>query len=168
MRDIFIRYSVDKLNQLAGRIDSCLLKLDSDQIWWRGAEHQNAVGNLILHLCGNLGQWILSAVGDAPDTRIRDAEFDARGDIGVDELRTKLSTRVAETVAVFESLTPERLEEMVHVQKYDVTVLEAVYHVVEHFSQHTGQIMYATKLLAGSELGFYGHLAQTTHAEKTP
>jgi uncharacterized damage-inducible protein DinB len=168
MHDVFIRFSVDKLNQLAGRIDTCLDKLDDEQIWWRGADESNAVGNLVLHLCGNLGQWILSAVDGAPGTRDRDSEFNAAGGVTREELQRRLRERVAETVAVFQRLTPERLLEHVHVQKYDVTVLEAVYHVVEHFAQHAAQIMYATKLLARTDLGFYGHLKAAAHTETTP
>lgn len=168
MHSVFIRFSADKLAQLAGRIDTCLDKLSDEQIWWRGAEESNAVGNLVLHLHGNLGQWILTAVGGAPETRDRDAEFNAAGGVTRDELKSRLRERVAETVAVIERLTPERLLERVHVQKYDVTVLEAVYHVVEHFAQHAAQIMYATKLLARTDLGFYGHLKAAKHSETTP
>ena len=62
----------------------------------------------------------------------------------------------------------ERLSSIIHVQKYDVSVLEAIYHVVEHFAQHTGQIIFATKMLTGEELGFYNHLKQPAHREKTP
>lgn len=168
MHEVFIRFSADKLEQLAGRIDTCLIKLDDEQIWWRGADESNAVGNLVLHLCGNLGQWIVSTVGGAPDTRDRDAEFNAAGGAGREELRSRLQSRIAETTAVIRGLTEQRLMEVVHVQKYDVTVLEAVYHVVEHFAQHAAQIMYATKLLARTDLGFYGHLKAAAHNEKTP
>jgi uncharacterized damage-inducible protein DinB len=159
MDEIFIRFSADKLTELSGRIDECLSKLSYDQVWWRGAESQNAVGNLVLHLCGNLGQWIVSAVGGAPDTRRRDAEFAAKDGANVEELRQKLKHRVDEAAAVIRPLTAERLQERITVQKHDITVLEAVYHVVEHFSQHAGQIMYATKLLTGGDLGFYRHLS---------
>lgn len=168
MHDVFIRFSADKLMQLSGRIDNCLAKLREEQIWWRGAEESNAVGNLVLHLCGNLGQWMASGVGGAPDTRDRDAEFNASGGVSRAELQSRLRIRVAETVEVMQRLTRERLLERVHIQKYDVTVLEAVYHVVEHFAQHAAQIMYATKLLARTDLGFYGHLKAPAHAEKTP
>ena len=159
MDEIFIRFSAEKLTELSGRIDECLSKLSYDQVWWRGAESQNAVGNLVLHLCGNLGQWIVSAVGGAPDTRRRDAEFAAKDGANVEELRQKLKHRVDEAAAVIRPLTAERLQERITVQKYNITVLEAVYHVVEHFSQHAGQIMYATKLLTGGDLGFYRHLS---------
>lgn len=168
MHEVFIRFSVDKLTQLAGRIDVCLEKLNDEQIWWRGAEESNAVGNLVLHLRGNMGQWILTAVDGASNTRDRDAEFSASGGVNRDELRRLLRERVAETVRVFEGLSAQRLMDRVLVQKYDVTVLEAVYHVVEHFAQHAAQVMYATKLLAHTDLRFYGHLNSPGHTETTP
>ncbi len=168
MHEVFIRFSADKLEQLAGRIDVCLAKLSDDQIWWRGAEESNAVGNLVLHLCGNVGQWIVASVGGTPDTRDRDSEFNAAGGVTADQLRTQLRTRVAEAVSIIRGLTEARLMERITVQKYDITVLEAVYHVVEHFAQHAAQILYATKLLARTDLGFYGHLKAAGHSETTP
>ena len=168
MRDIFIDFSVRKLRQMCERIETCLGTLSEDQIWWRGAETQNAVGNLVLHLCGNLGQWIVSGVGGAPDTRHRDTEFAARGEVSRDELLRALRERVQEAAAVIGSVPAERLCERIYPQQYEVTVLEALYHVVEHFSHHTGQIIYATKLLTAEDLGFYKHLSAPVHREQTP
>ena len=144
------------------------MKLNDEQIWWRGAETQNSSGNLVLHLCGNLGQWIVSGVAGAPDTRQRDAEFAARGEVSREELIRRLRARVAETIAVIAAVAEERLTDRITPQKYEVSVLEAIYHVVEHFSHHTGQIIFATKLLTNEDLGFYGHLNAPVHRERTP
>lgn len=168
MHEIFIRFSVDKLMQLAERIDTCLTRLTDEQIWWRGASESNAVGNLVLHLRGNLGQWILSGAGGAADTRKRDDEFSAVGGFGREDLREMLRERVNDAANVIQGLAPEELMTVVQIQKYNVTLLEAVYHVVEHFAQHAAQIMYATKLLTGTDLGFYGHLKAPAHLETTP
>lgn len=168
MHDSFLRFSTGKLQQLAGRIDVCLGKLTEEQIWWRGADTQNAVGNLVLHLCGNVRQWILSGVGGEVDIRKRDEEFAARGDISPSGLQERLHDTVKAAVAVIGAVSPERLGEHVRIQSYDIPVLEAIYHVVEHFSQHTGQILYATKLLTSADLGFYRHLKNPVHGEKTP
>ena len=65
-------------------------------------------------------------------------------------------------------MTHARLAERVTIQKYDVTVLEAIFHVVEHFSHHTGQILFATKMLTGEDLGYYKHLRAAAHGEPTP
>ncbi|MEP6537691.1 MAG: DUF1572 family protein [Bryobacteraceae bacterium] len=164
----FLKYSTGKLTQYEERIETCLDKLTYDQIWARDTDKQNAVGNLVLHLCGNLGQWILSGVAGAPDLRDRDAEFAARGDVSASELKTRLRDRVNETVAVIQSLTPEQLVELTVVQGYEVSKLHAVYHVVSHFSEHAGQIIFATKLFTSDDLGFYRHLANPLHGSTLP
>ncbi|MCP5115158.1 MAG: DinB family protein [bacterium] len=165
----FVDFSASKLEQLAGRIGECLGKLDCDQVWARGSENENAVGNLVLHLCGNLRQWIGAGVAGKADIRVRDREFRARGDIQPEELRERLAGVVTEAVGVIRGLSAEQLAEKVTVQGYEVTKLEAVYHAVEHFAQHAGQIMFATKMATAEDLGFYRHLAKGAgHGETTP
>jgi uncharacterized damage-inducible protein DinB len=166
---LFLDFSIRKLGQLAARIEDCLNRLTEEQIWVRGTENENSVGNLALHLNGNVRQWIVSAIGGRPDNRRRDAEFAARGGVTAAELTIGLRETVADAVGVLETLPAARLTERIRPQNYDVAVLEAVYHVVEHFAGHTGQIIYATKLLTGSDLGYYRHLKTTSaHAEQTP
>jgi uncharacterized damage-inducible protein DinB len=166
---IITDYSADKLKQQAGRIEDCLDRLTEDQVWARGSENENAIGNLVLHLCGNVRQWIISGVGQQPDFRRRDEEFDARGGLAIPQLKDKLRGTVTEAAAVIQAVTPARMLERQSVQKYDVTVLEAIYHVVEHFSGHTGQIIFATKMLTSSDLGYYKHLrGNAAHDEKKP
>jgi uncharacterized damage-inducible protein DinB len=166
---IFLDFSARKLEQLTGRIESCLDRLSTEQIWARGGDNENAVGNLALHLAGNVRQWIVSGVGGKPDVRERDAEFAARGGGSAAELKERLRGTVEEAAAVIDGLSAERLTERVTIQNYEQPVLEAIYHVVEHFSMHTGQIQFATKMLTGADLGFYAHLkAASEHGEKTP
>jgi hypothetical protein len=148
------------------RIDKCLVRLTDDQIWLREHESENAVGNLLLHLAGNIRQWIISGVGGTPDTRDRDSEFNAREGPSKLDLLAALRATVEDACKVIEPLSPEQLATIVHVQKYDVSMMEAI--VVEHFAQHTGQIIFATKMLTGEELGFYSHLKRPMHGEKTP
>jgi uncharacterized damage-inducible protein DinB len=161
----FLNFSAAQLTQLSGRIQDCLGRLSGEQIWMRNTDNENSVGNLVLHLCGNVGQWIGSGVGGKPDTRQRDAEFAARGNA---ELRNRLDTAISEAAAIIRNLPIARLPEKTTIQKYDVTLMEAIYHVVEHFAQHTGQIIFATKLLTGQDLGYYKHLNQPKHFETTP
>lgn len=168
LEQAFVRYSAEKLRQYRDRIFACLEKLSYEQVWARGSENENAIGNLVLHLCGNVRQWIGTGVAGKPDVRVRDREFSARGDIQPEELKERLAAAVEDAVAIIEKLTPDRLMQRTRVQNYDLTVLEAVYHVVEHFSGHTGQIIFATKAFTGSDLGFYAHLSKTKHEEKTP
>jgi uncharacterized damage-inducible protein DinB len=161
--------SAEKLAELSGRIETCLGKLTPDQIWMRGTENQNAVGNLVLHLTGNVRQWILSGVGGAPDARIRDEEFAARGGMEPEALARGLRETVDAAVVIIRSLPHQRLAERTTIQGYDVTVLKAILHVVEHFSGHTAQIIFITKMLTGEDLGFYSYLSKPqTHAKTNP
>jgi uncharacterized damage-inducible protein DinB len=164
----FLKFSADKLTQLSGRIQDCLGRLSSEQIWTRSTDNENSVGNLVLHLCGNVGQWIGSGVGGKPDTRQRDAEFAARGNVQPTELTERLDQAISEAVGIVRNLPHTRLAETTTIQKYNVTLMEAIYHCVEHFAQHTGQIIFATKLLTGEDLGYYKHLDRPKHFETTP
>ena len=153
---LFLDFSAKKLRQYLVRIETCLGKLTEEQIWWRASDNGNAVGNLCLHLAGNVRQWILHGVGGEPDARQRDSEFNAQGGVGKDELWRRLNGTVEEALVVIGGQSD--LLRVVKPQKYEVTVLEAIYHVVEHFGQHTAQILYATKGFTGEDLGFYAHL----------
>jgi uncharacterized damage-inducible protein DinB len=137
------------------KIQHCLAVLPADAIWRRDDDASNSIGNLLLHLSGNIRQWIVSGVGGAPDARRRSAEFDARdGDDGA-TLMARLLATVREADDVLAALDAERLMELRTIQGRDVTVLDAVYHVVEHFSMHTGQIILLTKRYAPGRVQFY-------------
>jgi hypothetical protein len=164
----FLTFSADKLMQLMGRIDSCVQKLTPEQIWMRADANQNAVGNLLLHLNGNVRQWILHGVGRQADVRDRDAEFAAKDGAGANELLARLRATVTETATLLRALPAARLMERVDTQGYDCTVLAAIYHVVEHFAGHTFQIIYATKLCTGEDLGFYAHLSGSETPDPLP
>jgi uncharacterized damage-inducible protein DinB len=137
------------------KIEHCLEKLTDEQIWWRANEESNSIGNLILHLCGNVRQWILSGIGSSPDSRDRDSEFAQREVITRDELRNLLRSTLTEVGTVLRSLHPEVLLERRKIQGNDVEILEAIFHVTEHFSMHTGQIIMLTKMFTASDLRFY-------------
>jgi uncharacterized damage-inducible protein DinB len=155
----FLDYSANQLLTLAGRIEDCLGRLSAERVWTRNSDNQNAVGNIVLHLCGNVRQWIISGVGGQEDVRDRDAEFAARGGVPPAELAAKLKATVSDAADVIRKFPVDRLGERKTIQKvYEQTLMEAIYHVVEHFAQHTGQIIFATKLLTGEDLGYYKHL----------
>jgi uncharacterized damage-inducible protein DinB len=137
------------------RIERCLEKLSDEEVWWRPHEEANSIGNLLLHLSGNVRQWIVSGVGARPDTRVRQQEFDERRVLPRTELLRRLRETLSEADAVLAETVPSRLLETRQIQGKDVTVLDAVYHVVEHFSMHTGQIILLTKLLKAEDLRFY-------------
>ena len=100
--------------------------------------------------------------------RTRDEEFAARGGSGAPELSALLRGVMEEAAAVIDTLPPERLAGRVTIQGYEVSVLEAIYSVVDHLALHAGQIMFATKLLTGTDLGFYRHLSSAAHGQRTP
>jgi uncharacterized damage-inducible protein DinB len=152
---IFIDHSRDLIaHHYLPRIEGAVARLDDDQIWWRPNEASNSVGNLILHLAGNLRQWIVSGVGGQADVRRRQEEFDARGPMPRADALDRLRASVTDADAVLKALPADALGGTRMIQQLDVTVFDAIYHVVEHFSMHTGQIIYAAKIHAG-DLGFY-------------
>ena len=160
--------AVATLEQLMGRIEVCVGKLNDDQIWSRGQETENAVGNLCLHLHGNLRQWILASLGGEPDERQRDAEFAARGGLSGVEVSGRLRQTVDAVAGVIGNLAAEQLARRYTIQKYEVSGLGAVFHVVEHFAQHTAQIILLTKMLTGEDLGFYRYLSNSKGVNSTP
>ena len=137
------------------KIERCLERLSEEQVWWRSNEESNSIGNLILHLCGNARQWIVSGLGGAVDTRARQSEFDERSPISTLELLGHLRQTLAEVDQVLADFAPASLPERRFIQGTEQIVLEAVFHVVEHFSMHTGQIILLTKMLTESDLRFY-------------
>jgi uncharacterized damage-inducible protein DinB len=137
------------------KIERCLEKLTDEQSWWRASEESNSIGNLILHLSGNARQWIVSGVGGAGDRRVRQREFDERDAVPRAELLALLRETLEEVDGVLSGLDLSRLLERRLIQGHEVTILEAIFHVVEHFSMHTGQIILLTKMVARKDLGFY-------------
>ncbi|HSE19773.1 MAG TPA: DinB family protein [Pyrinomonadaceae bacterium] len=137
------------------KIERCLEKLNDEQVWWRANEESNSIGNLILHLCGNVRQWIVCGIGSAPDNRNRDSEFEQRDVIPRDELLSLLRSTLSDVETTLKSLDPSTLLEHRRIQGNDVDILEAIFHVTEHFSMHTGQIILLTKLLTATDLHFY-------------
>ena len=137
---------------MEGFLEACLRKLSEEQIWRRQGAHENAVGNLVLHLCGNARQWVIHGVGGAADVRARDTEFAAEGGCNAAELMARFAETMAKAKKVIGAVTAERLLERVMPQGYDVTVLEAISHVVGHVQQHVGQIVLLTKQMIGTDL----------------
>ena len=129
--------------------------LTDEDIWWRPNDASNSIGNLVLHLAGNIRQWVVSGIGGAPDDRRRDEEFAQDGGLSGNEILVRLGEAVGEVDEVLEGLSPDQLLEKRVIQGMDVSVLDALYHVVEHFSTHTGQIIYLAKLRTGQDLGFW-------------
>ncbi|HEY3740041.1 MAG TPA: DinB family protein [Bryobacteraceae bacterium] len=155
LAELFITHSTDKLGQMTGHIEDCLDRLTVDQIWHRGSGPENSVGNLVLHLCGNLGQFVGHYIAGRPDLRNRPAEFAADSHAAKTVLKEQLRAAVDLAKADIAALTAERLAEPVTTKDTQTHILNVVYQVVGHFQQHTGQIMFATKQMTQGDLGFY-------------
>ena len=129
--------------------------LSEDDIWWRPNEVSNSVGNMLLHMCGNLGQWVVSGAGGAPDDRDRPREFSERGPIPKADLMEKVERMADHVDRVLADLGEATLLDRLTVQKFDVSRLHAIYHSIEHFGYHLGQIAYVAKLRNGKDLGIF-------------
>lgn len=137
------------------RILWCLSALREEQVWRRANERSNSVGNLVLHLCGNIRQWMIHGLGGAEDERRREEEFAERGPIPTERLIEQFNQTMDEARAVLDRLDPALLLTERRVQGFDETGLSILIHVVEHLSYHTGQIAYITKASEDTDLGFY-------------
>ena len=137
------------------KIRAAVESLPDGALWWRANEESNSVGNLLMHLAGNIRQWIVGGVGGLPNVRDRSGEFAARSGDNAQTLLAKLDAAIDEVDAVLGRLTEADLATDRTIQGRDVTVLEAVYHVVEHFSMHLGQIILVAKMRTPNAVQFY-------------
>ena len=152
-------------NQFWPRLKTCVESLTPEQIWWRPNEASNSIGNLVLHLNGNVRQWIVTSFNQDQDQRDRPAEFSAEGGLTASELLDRLGATLTEAEKVIERLTVEELLAPREIQGYKTCGLDAIYHVVDHFGLHFGQISYITKSLTATDLGFYKELNKTGRAK---
>lgn len=163
---LFLDFSRRKLlEQYWPRLRSCVESLTESQVWWRPNEASNSIGNLILHLNGNVRQWLVDSFNRREDKRDRPAEFVAKGGLTTPVLIEKLDATMQEASEVLARLTEADLLAHYEIQGYHVRGLDAVYQVVEHFGMHYGQILYITKHVRGVDLGFYSELNKTGRAE---
>jgi len=150
-----IKESVFRMNENTPRIAKCLAQLNEYQVWQRPNDVSNSIANLILHLCGNITQYIQSSLGGQMDLRMRDLEFESREGFDKAELMAQLNQTVTEAIEVIEQTSEAELLRVRPVQAYQMSGMGCLLHVVEHYSYHTGQIAFYTKLLTASGLGFY-------------
>ena len=136
------------------KMSTCLGKLTDEQVWSRGGPHENAVGNIVLHLCGNIRQWAIHGVGDAKDVRVRETEFSADGGLTAAQLSEMFAATVSEARHIIATLPHERLTDRTAPQpgRPEVSVLEAIYQVVTHAHEHVGQVILVTKQMIATDL----------------
>lgn len=146
---------INHLQESTKRVETCLQVLTEEQVWHKPNESSNSIANLILHLCGNMTQYVLSSLGNQPDSRERDQEFLIKGGLNKTALFEKLSSTVAAVILVLEKFTEKSLLQIKSVQGFSKSGVGIIVHVTEHFSYHTGQITLLTKLITNKNLDFY-------------
>jgi uncharacterized damage-inducible protein DinB len=128
------------------KIGHCLDQLDDEQVNWRPFEPQNSIANIILHLCGNVRQWLIAGIGETPDTRNRQGEFDDRNRYTRAELLQRLDQTLQELDQVLARLTAQSLLGARRIQGFEETGMSALWHSICHFEGHTHEIVYITRL----------------------
>jgi hypothetical protein len=132
------------------RIRHCLEQLEDSEVWWRPQEGMNSIANLMLHLGGNLRQWIVAGVGGSPDSRDRPREFAERGPMAKEELLRRLEQVIGAADAVLAKTNEEQLLASRRIQGFEETVLSAIFASLAHLSGHTQEIICLTRLLRGN------------------
>lgn len=151
----FISQSIYRLDENTQKIKNCLDTLSEEEVWKTPNESANSIGNLILHLCGNIRQYAVSSLGGTSDLRERDKEFARETFIIKHELFQKLEQTAKEAIQTMDQLNDSDMIQKREVQGFHFSDIGVVLHVVEHYSYHTGQIALLTKLWKNKDLGFY-------------
>ncbi len=155
LEEEFLSYCTEQLHEYTKRINICLQLLTEEQVWHKPNAQSNSIANLILHLCGNMTQYVLSSLDNIPDVRERDKEFSTESGISKTELFEKLSSTVTDVIKVIEKQTDELLLQIRSVQGFSKSGVGIIIHVTEHYSYHCGQIALITKLITNKDLEFY-------------
>ena len=143
-----------RLEASVGKIRHCVDQLSDEQLWWRPAESMNSIGNLVLHLAGNLRQWIVSGVGGETDTRERGREFSERGPVSRDELLGLLDRTVDASREALNGITADGLLRPLRIQGFQLTALGAIFDSIPHFGGHTQEIVNLTRQQLGDDYQF--------------
>jgi len=158
----FTGQSIQRIEENTRRIATCISLLTDQEVWHRPNESSNSIGNLMLHLCGNITQYIISSLGETKDNRNRDLEFSQKGNITKTLLLEKLENTISKAIEVIKKTTREKLIKIHAVQGFQLSGIGIIIHVVEHYSYHTGQISFYTKLLKDQDLGYYANIDLNT------
>lgn len=155
----FIGQALNRMEENFSKTKRCLDILNEDDIWKRPNASSNSIGNQILHLCGNITQYIISALGGVDDNRERDKEFEAQEGFTKEELYNRFESTVNRAMEVIRAIEDDAtMMKIRSVQGFEFTGIGIILHVVEHFSYHTGQIVFYTKMLKDKDMGFYANI----------
>ena len=151
----FLHQCIYRMDENSKRVNKCLDALSEEEVWKRPNASSNTIGNLIVHLCGNIRQYVMSSLGNSPDVRTRAEEFSMEKHLTKAELRNRLAGATEEAKQVMINVTYEELLRKRKVQGFDMSGIGILVHVTEHYSYHTGQVALLTKLWKNEDLGFY-------------
>jgi uncharacterized damage-inducible protein DinB len=157
-QDITARFQHESrhtLEVMRKKIVNCLAQLSDEDVNWRAFEGANSVANLVTHLCGNVGQWIIAGVGGDALNRNRPAEFAQDLRAARDALVEKLNATIRRADEVIAAVTSETILSPRTIQGYDQTVMGAIFHAVTHFEGHAHQIVYITRSRLGARYQFH-------------
>jgi hypothetical protein len=155
LADVVVHETAKCFDDCLAKIRHCLDQLSDEQVWWRPDNEMNAIGNLLLHLTGNVRQWIVAGLGNAPDIRQRPREFAERGPIPKARLLADLEAVVGDAKAALSRCRPDDLLAHRRIQGFDVTGLGAIFDSVPHFKGHTQEIICLTRLQLGPQYQFH-------------
>ena len=154
----FIEQSIYRIEENTHRIIKCLQEIDEIEIWKFPNDNSNSIGNLILHLCGNIRQYVISALGETKDIREREKEFSIKTGHTKSELLNELTHTTSEAAGIIKNIDENRLTKIYSVQGFYLSGIGIIIHVTEHYSYHTGQIVFFTKQIKNKDLGFYANI----------
>lgn len=154
----FVEQSIYRIGESTHRIIKCLQEIDETEIWKYPNDHSNSIGNLVLHLCGNIRQYAISALGESEDTRQRDKEFSTKKGYTKSGLLKELTDTISEAAVIIKNTDENRLTKFYSVQGFNLSGIGIIIHVTEHYSYHTGQIAFWTKQIRNKDLGFYANI----------
>ncbi len=154
-REELVKNALYRMDESTRMISKSLAEVSEDKIWQKPNDSLNSIGNLILHLCGNITQYVISSLGETEDTRNRDEEFSSNKFLTKEELLVKLNATVDTAKRVIFDANEKQLLQLKSVQGFTFSGVGIIMHVVEHYSYHTGQIAFWVKQLTNKDLGFY-------------
>ncbi len=166
IKNEFIKNSIYRMEESTRMIQICFKELSEEQVWEKPNKSSNSIANLILHLCGNITQYIISSLGEVKDTREREKEFLTTEGYTKDQLLQILLDTVEKAKAVIQGASKDRLIKERAVQGFNFSGIGVILHVVEHYSYHTGQIAFWSKILKNKDLGFYDGVNLTIKNKK--
>ena len=152
--EAFIQAVLAQLEEGVKIIEHCIVQLDDQQVWWRPSERMNSIGNLLLHVTGNIRQWLIAGLSEAPDRRERQAEFDDRSDRPAAELMAGLQSTVADAQAALRAQSPRLLLAERLVQQFELDGFGAILGSLTHFQGHVQEIVHLTRCQLGERYRF--------------